>query len=160
VDGQEGSIQEFVPGGKVAAEKSLRTKYDGPEDRARAAAFDYLIGNSDRHDGNWLVKNGRLVLIDNGLSFPEAKSGWINWIITAFREDRVNKFGRSDLLLAASYEDIPDSVRKWAENSDAVVDAMRRSGLPDTAIRPVKERLRLLANPKFRTFDELLQGTD
>lgn len=38
---------------------------------ARAAVFDYVIGNTDRHNGNWLLTSDNNVkLIDHGLSFP------------------------------------------------------------------------------------------
>lgn len=46
--------------------------WDGAEDLARAAAFDYVIGNPDRHDKNWMIsKEGKLQLIDNGYSFKD-----------------------------------------------------------------------------------------
>ncbi len=68
-----GSSQAFVPNAVTAKELPLQNKLDGPEDSARAAVFDYLTGNVDRHDGNWMIdQTGKMKLIDNGLAFPSA----------------------------------------------------------------------------------------
>lgn len=79
VDGERGSLQSWVTG-ELAA-NSLN-QYDGEKDAARAAAFDYVIGNSDRHKYNWMVSgtggNEKLHLIDHGLTFPVTKSSWYN----------------------------------------------------------------------------------
>ncbi len=68
-NGEIGSIQQFVEG-----ETALRhrgSEYDGPTDAARSALFDYIVGNSDRHRGNWmLTPQGKLQLIDHDLLFP------------------------------------------------------------------------------------------
>jgi hypothetical protein len=72
MDGRVGSMQEFVPD-STNAFQSLEP-YDGSKDFARAAIFDTVIGNKDRHMGNWMVNEntGKLALIDHGLAFPEA----------------------------------------------------------------------------------------
>jgi phosphoinositide 3-/4-kinase-like protein len=90
-DGRVGSIQRFIGKADSAidmmvsemADRSELTRslpralpagdlkaYDGHEDASRAAILDYIAGHLDRHPGNWLVKDGKLVLIDNGLSLP------------------------------------------------------------------------------------------
>jgi hypothetical protein len=72
-EGGSGSVQEFKPNtDSAAAHYGRDSAFDGPEDAARAAVFDYLVGHSDRHYGNWLVEkgSGKPVLIDNGLAFP------------------------------------------------------------------------------------------
>ena len=76
IRGSEGSLQQFVPDAQPAheAEESGRDIYGTPEDAARAAILDYIIGNVDRHTENWMVRpDGKIVLIDNGLSFPEGE---------------------------------------------------------------------------------------
>lgn len=75
----KGSAQAFVPGAKPAAELDYEEQWDGKKDMARAAALDYVIGNQDRHNGNWLIKdagtpNAKMILIDHGLSFPRGLS--------------------------------------------------------------------------------------
>lgn len=68
----EGSLQSWVPNSAPLGER-----YDAVFDRdasERMRVYDYITGNSDRHDMNVMVveKEGRTlpVLIDNGLAFP------------------------------------------------------------------------------------------
>lgn len=45
------------------------------EGRARMYLLDIISGNVDRHDGNWMTnKAGKVVAIDNGLTFPNWKA--------------------------------------------------------------------------------------
>ncbi len=61
------SIQAFVKNGKAPG--SATHRYGRSEtDVSRAALLDFVIGNQDRHDGNYLIADGKLKLIDNGLS--------------------------------------------------------------------------------------------
>jgi hypothetical protein len=73
VKGQRGAMMEWQNGDQAA---NAANRYDGKIGAARAAAFDYVIGNTDRHGGNWIVESSpagaKLHLIDHGLSFPEA----------------------------------------------------------------------------------------
>ncbi len=85
VDGEVGSIQAFVEGAKAASK--LRGRLGREEDRARIAVFDFIIGNSDRHEGNWMVhtKTNRVTLIDHGLAFQTdvqqyVLSRFIDWM--------------------------------------------------------------------------------
>lgn len=60
-----GSIQSFVenstPAYKYAAtQQNSDAQYGSDENLARAALFDYIILNSDRHSGNWMVKESQL----------------------------------------------------------------------------------------------------
>lgn len=58
--GSHGSLQVFVPEDKVRpSDLSLNEMY----------LFDFLINNLDRHRGNWLQSEGRVVAIDHGLAF-------------------------------------------------------------------------------------------
>jgi hypothetical protein len=63
------SVQHYV---KDHAHWKQVNQY-GPEWIERAAVFDYISGQVDRHNKNWLTHPddaGRMVLIDNDLSFP------------------------------------------------------------------------------------------
>jgi hypothetical protein len=43
------------------------------EDRATISAFDVIIGNMDRHGGNYMIEDGtKMIAIDHGYSFPSA----------------------------------------------------------------------------------------
>ena len=60
--------------------------YVDPEEANAAAFFDCLIGQQDRHPGNYLAQGDRLTLIDHGYSF--ARSGdHLNW--SFLQRDRV-----------------------------------------------------------------------
>jgi hypothetical protein len=64
-----GVLIEFIEGGEV------ESMWNGvrltQEERYQMAVFDYLIGNLDRHDANWMrLKDGKPVYIDHGYSMP------------------------------------------------------------------------------------------
>lgn len=126
-----GSMQKYVPGTKPAFNASV--PYDGPEDFGRSAAFDFLIGNTDRHQGNWLVKNNRLVLIDHGLCFPATND----------RDEGLN----ADIFQEAVKRKamVPPEAIKWMERSEDVVRSLRRNGMNDDEIRATMSRARLLS---------------
>lgn len=71
-----GSLQAFVPNSET-----LQDTYDASfnrDDAERMRTFDYITGNSDRHERNVMVtedKDGEQhpILIDNGLAFPNGK---------------------------------------------------------------------------------------
>ncbi len=60
-----------------AQDKRERQAWDkaSREGRARMYLLDIITGNVDRHDGNWMTnKAGKVVAIDNGLTFPNWKA--------------------------------------------------------------------------------------
>lgn len=72
IDGRKGALLQWQSG-SVASDYS-GDKYDGLEDRKRAAAFDFVIGNTDRHSNNWVMSpEGKIKLIDNGLAFTSSR---------------------------------------------------------------------------------------
>ena len=70
VEDQTGSLQEFVEDATAAYATNARDILDG--ERSKLMVFDDLILNLDRHGGNYLIKNGRIIAIDNGYSFEQA----------------------------------------------------------------------------------------
>jgi hypothetical protein len=110
--------------GVVMAEKA----YDGHKDAARAAILDYIAGHLDRHAGNWLVKDGELKLIDNGLAFPS-------------KHDRRDFRASHNLILHHALDwDIPDTKElegKWGE----IEKEFQRLGLDEEAIKMTGARL-------------------
>ena len=87
-NGDVGSIQEFIPGENSS--RLTSNKYGKEEDLVRAAVFDYIIGNTDRHSGNFWIADGKLVLPDNGLSFPGISIA-----------DPTDEYSHGDLIYAA-----------------------------------------------------------
>ena len=67
VNGEEGSLQEFVEDAQVGSE--VRDGDVLNEEMSKLAIFDSLIDNLDRHSGNYLVKGGRIFAIDHGYTF-------------------------------------------------------------------------------------------
>jgi hypothetical protein len=68
---EQGSIMHFVDG-KTAAGHTGKFKYN---DMAKITAFDFIIGNQDRHPANVIVdKGGRSWAIDNAFAFGKAKN--------------------------------------------------------------------------------------
>jgi hypothetical protein len=133
-----GALMDFEPGRQAAG---VRQRYgDDADDVARAAAFDYVIGNTDRHSGNWLVeKGGAMHLIDHGYSFPDGDYNAYNedFIIRACKSERSGKIG-PPARYAAPY----------VANKRAIVGALRKVGLQERAIRGVKERIGYLSTMK------------
>lgn len=68
----EASIQEFKHGAVTGGDR--RAVPIDPAKARRLAVFDMIIGNSDRHSGNWMVTtDGSPVAIDHGLAFTPYK---------------------------------------------------------------------------------------
>jgi len=67
-NGERGSIQLW------ASHQRARVAGDSEDQQVRAAMLDYLIGNTDRHGGNFIRDRGGLHTIDNGLTFPKSDS--------------------------------------------------------------------------------------
>jgi hypothetical protein len=138
VGGKKGSIQEFVDGGKAARDVADRREMFGTsEERARAAVFDHVIGNEDRHPGNWMIRpDGRVALIDHGLAFPD--KGKENGFRNTMFEDVV----KSDPPAKSPAE----YAKKYVENKDAILGALKARGLSDKSVEGVGKRIDALAN--------------
>jgi len=70
IDGRVGSAQLFVEDAHLQADVPPEELGDNfHKDKSKLNAFDFLIGNDDRNPRNYLIKEGRIVAIDNGLTF-------------------------------------------------------------------------------------------
>ncbi len=75
---KKGSLQTFVT---ATMAKDADTSKVKAEEFKKLVILDFLIGNEDRHNGNWMVdENNKIHAIDNGMSFPCAhlKKGLFN----------------------------------------------------------------------------------
>ena len=109
IDGDVGSVQEFIEGatpGFIYNPEKLNTKQ-----LRDAAFFDVLIGNTDRHSGNFLIKDDKIILIDHGFAFPsvdspeEFKSIFVRSLIWIQKEgylDPDHTYKLEDMLLHAN----------------------------------------------------------
>lgn len=136
-----GSMQHFVPEADppVASDQP----FDGGEDAARAAAFDYLLGHLDRHAGNWLLKNGKLVLIDNGTSLP-----------TSYLP---RDFFNIEFWTHATRENLPLPDRSgWRDKWPDVQKELSDCGIEPAAIELARQRFdALVSAPADAYFSEL-----
>jgi hypothetical protein len=76
----EGSLMTWVA--DAQQDKQL-SRYERA-DREQVAVFDYIVGNLDRTGNNFLTCNGRPLMIDHGLTFPDdgespIKSDFVAW---------------------------------------------------------------------------------
>ncbi|HLI84491.1 MAG TPA: hypothetical protein VKV17_11265 [Bryobacteraceae bacterium] len=122
---------------KVAGEiNGYEKSFDGEENLARAAAFDYVIGNEDRHSGNWMLPPGRhsLRLIVHGLCFPESSPPSNAFINDAFIyrmveiSSRVNKRPK-------------DLAQPYIAAKESILKTLRDLKLPASAVAGVSSRI-------------------
>lgn len=145
-DDSVGSIQEFVnyaeSAFRVAADEGDEASFDGGEEAARAAIFDYIIGQTDRHHGNWLLKDGKIVLIDNGLAFPTKRD------LGDFIDVEFWRYATENNL---SMPDVTDMKGKW----DALERSLRSIGIEQEAINLTKERFDAVTSGEYHKVSEL-----
>ncbi len=142
-EGSEGSIQLYVDEAIPAVKASLAERYDGEEDASRAAALDYICGQLDRHQGNWLVKNGKLVLIDNGTSFSSSEED-IPW-------KHNMEFWRNAVDNGLPIPDLSSIKGKWGE----LEKTLKKSGIEEEAIALAKKRFDAITSGKHKTLATL-----
>jgi len=66
---QRGSFAEWMDGTTAERISEPGAQWGNDEhDVMRAAMFDFVIGNCDRHEGNWVVDDGKIRLIDHNLA--------------------------------------------------------------------------------------------
>jgi predicted ABC-type ATPase len=133
IDGEKGVVLEWQ-NGDIARNLTNTKAFDGDDDLARAAAFDYVIGNEDRHPGNWIVQNGKLKLIDHSLSFPDrmSYSSGGNGMFLDMAERRFDpNLEKTPSTYAADYE------KAWPK----IQERLKAVGLNDQAIGRVQDRI-------------------
>jgi hypothetical protein len=106
------------------------------EDVERAVLYDAVIGNFDRHFGNWLVApTGKLILIDHGHAFP--------------RTQVVKHPGDLREGLRAGGEmnrEIPEAVKEPWKKIESQLPTLLR-GLSSATIKTTRQRLGLALKP-------------
>lgn len=132
IDGREGALLAWRDGTE-AMNLSNSEMYDGSQDLQRGAMFDYVIGNEDRHSGNWMVEEGKLQLIDHGLSFPDKKGD--AWGNRQFVDQAKENFG--------SY-DVKELATPYIEAQSKIAERLSAIGLPSGSIDGVNRRIEFL----------------
>lgn len=141
---EPGSIQAFVPNSTKGYDMTSDQAFgQSARDVRRAILFDVVLGNTDRHGGNWLVDpNGKLVLIDHGL--------------TLSKESLYLRLGlMKGLTPKQRAQPIPENMKTtWRKNWPKIEAAMQTRGIEAEAIRRSKARLDRILTPGM-TWDEL-----
>jgi len=146
VDGEDGVLIEWQKGDVAHSIEDPDAQYDGKEGAAKAALFDYVIGNEDRHAGNWVVENSdtpekaKLHLIDHNLTFPDKDVWDVNH--NAYFIDRFTGRGKDENPLPFPL------VQSYISSEDKILEALRKVGLPDGSIDGVKSRIDHMAKAK------------
>jgi len=144
--GKHGSAQHWVENaGAALGEVESRRYGTNPDDVGRAAILDYLIGNTDRHQKNWLVgADGKMHLIDHGLSFPDHY----------LRENYAN----SAIMAKAAERGLPitdEMKKKILDSWPEIEESLRHTGIDEQAIDLARKRMKNLVNPHLKRFDHL-----
>jgi hypothetical protein len=127
--------------------KDLSKLYDPIFDKlppgalAQAAAFDYLLGNRDRHPNNWRTDGkNKIGLIDHGNTFPTTSNFILRSNFGAYAQRKKLKIG--------------DAVSQWKGKWDVIEGIMNHRMAPK-AIKLVKERYDELMANSTKSFDKL-----
>jgi len=152
----EGSVQKFVKDAQAIDNHILIDNWYGKskKDIARAAAQDFVMGNTDRHQGNWVLSKGKIQLIDNGLSVPVRISSG-----NTQREElrRITDLGFVQQASANSMS--LKSVRKqWEGKWEEIEKVMKSHEIDYGGIADAKKRYDMLMDPKYKDFYELTQA--
>lgn len=139
-----GSLQAWVKDASTAERHNENARYDGVQDRKRIAVFDFMIGNMDRHTGNWMVRDdkaGKLALIDNGAAFP-VRNG----------ETFSHRFilSRSPELTIRSADKIA-----WAGKWTKIEHSLQKLGIEKEAVSAMRDRYRVLMRKETKTLGQL-----
>ena len=143
------SFQAFVPDAETFAGVG-----DSDADVQRAMAFDFIMGNTDRHDGNWMVNSdGKLFLIDNNMILPDydvdgsgdVRLGWV-------KHD--SDLGDRSVSAAA--------VKPWVEAAPKVESYLKAAGFSEAVIDGYNGRLEAIttSSKKGETWNDLLTSFD
>jgi len=137
VNGEVGSMQAWQQGARVAVEmqeSEVLGKF--PDEVRRSAVQNFILGNTDRHQGNWMVTaDGHMKLIDNGLVLSSIPKNFLVLDYLYAMPLRVQTELISEPYLAAWRD-----AAKWKQ----VEAAMRAQGIEEKAIEQAGVRRTLL----------------
>ena len=136
--GDIGSCQKWVNGELECAGDTGRHPSDlDPSLLARAAAYDYLIGNTDRHANNWKINEDgdRIALIDNHLSFPTSIS------YDGLRSGLVVRVQRDE-------DELSSATEGWRGQWTKIESVLQHNKIEKEAIQQTKSRFNELTSKK------------
>ena len=145
IGGEQGSVQLFIDGAETAMESAMGSLTEGltSDDVNRSAIFDFLMGNTDRHDGNWMIvtETKKIKLIDNGLILSERYRKDFDTFGDMFESDLLNaatNFGGDKTVITDQLKDV------WLENQTEILNAMEKNGISTDAQKLFRQRMGVL----------------
>jgi hypothetical protein len=127
LDGKPGSIQHYVQGREQRKDVN---EYDEAWVQ-QAAVLDYISGQVDRFNKNWLTHpddDGRPVLIDSDLAFPvKADQELHSTFVDAVRGRPLNPELIDSVYLIIGNHDLWSDIRNCLEDEQAVANALQRA---------------------------------
>jgi hypothetical protein len=135
-----GSVMQYIQG---KMPEQMRNPYDGKKDAARAALFDYLLGQQDRNDMNWIFLGDKLKMIDNASCLPSKyiKDGFI-WML-------MEQFAAQQGL------DMPDETDSLLSVWDDVESVMEDGGIEREAIVLTQQRFEEAGSGRYNKIADL-----
>lgn len=136
------ALQDWIGG--LGRERFIDVEGFNPTEETRSAAlFDAVIGNTDRHGGNWIYgDDGHLWLIDHGLAFPEFDTG-------QFSNERIVEFAAYRFkvnLLTRERDFLERLLARWPELKSDLLGA----GLDPVAVTEMKTRIQFMLDENSR----------
>jgi hypothetical protein len=131
INGQVGSVLEWADGRTASASHLTKDSHANvrQDSLLKIAVLDFVIGNTDRHRGNFMVDNdGNAIAIDHGYSLPY--KGGLSTL-------------RSEPWRWTAGDPIPASVTESlkAVDDEKIVKAMKKLGIESMAIDGLLDRL-------------------
>lgn len=133
IGGKKGSLQKWINSDAKVADSLIEwdendmvkdsSKLDATEGVADMLYFDALIGNHDRHINNWLVKDGKVKLIDNGMSMADNME---------YGDDlsfRTMEHSRSKRMLTRMSPKFKSSLERMLANKEQVDAKLKEAGV-------------------------------
>ena len=128
-------------------------KVDGIEDMQY---FDLLTGNADRHEGNWMVKGGKVAMIDNGATFA-SNEHYIAEGTGMRRQPRLRTLESSPAHstgIQPMSSKFAEGVQKLLKNRDAISEQMAANGLKSKEIDSFWKRAEFLSKTRVFGFSQ------
>jgi hypothetical protein len=126
-----GSVQQFAYDSKTAMHFEGAARYGKiAGDVERSAAYDYMMGNMDRHSNNWMINQttGKMTLIDNGQVLDGKVTLNSGLFDQAFKEKLL----------------IPSEVKDWLNKWDDIASLLKQRGFQPMEIDNALARLEQL----------------
>lgn len=137
IEGEIGSHQQFIENAEMGGQLQFGGwKELSPAVKEKFSFLDYIIGNEDRHGGNYLLEQisgteYKLYAIDNGLSFGSPMYEFRNpFYLDMLQSKSVSSIeGIKDTLSEITYSKVSKLVVKLQQNGlgdDSIIDMLAR----------------------------------